>query len=503
MVDAVNPVTNPMGALQSLALNRAQTGTQQYDTEFEALKKAAVNAPEYDSAERWANMAQAAAKVPPVVGGFGALLANVGGAYGQTLTAQNQRNYDRQLQITKLAGDQATFKNLGGIGRTSAGAQGVITRTDPDGNVHIINKADGSVVNTISPSQSPQFVKLVDRFVQEGAERGEFKTMDELHAWATQEAGRIVGGQRQPTQPQMSTPVTSMGQQTASPQSGMDPIVDVPAQDINPWIAKLKQEESLAVSQGDYARAKEVSDARRALEANAPQGGLTLPRRDTSVQKGKEKTAEKSAELYANQFEESVVKPAMAVANTGKIMQDFNNLSQMQGAIKGGKFKEFMAGDTGKWILSVAKPGSDIAKGIANAQEADMLTAGMVNQILMAAKGVQTEGDADRARSQVTQVGKSEDANKYVEAYLGETARQLQMREKMGREHKNTSPRGTYEGFDDAWRQSPIMTQARGSVKKLGNTWVGLTQYAEKFMAKNPGATMADAVGSWNKIGAK
>jgi hypothetical protein len=157
-----------------------------------------------------------------------------------------------------------------------------------------------------------------------------------------------------------------------------------------------------------------------------------------------------------------------------------------------------MAGDTGKWALSFLPQDSDLSKGIANAQEAEKLTAQMVNQILLAAKGVQTEGDAQRARSQITQIGSDPDANAYVEAYVTETARQLKMREKMGREHKNKT--GTYEGYDDAWQASPIMTDAKGSVKKIGSKWIGLTQYIDKFRSKYPSATDNDAVASWNRM---
>jgi hypothetical protein len=230
--------------------------------------------------------------------------------------------------------------------------------------------------------------------------------------------------------------------------------------------------------------------------------GVGAPiRKDKAAFEGAKETAKAGAKIYAESFEENVVKPAFAFGNTAKIMQDFNALGQMQTALKNGKLKEFMGGETGKVLLSFLPSDSDLAKGIANAQEAEKLTAGMVNQILLAAKGVQTEGDAQRARSQVTSIGIDPDANKYIEAYLGETSRQLKLREKFGRAHK--SQHGTYEGYDDAWSASPLMTEARSSVKKLGNTWVGVTQYIDKFKVKNPSATDSDAIRAWNAIGAK
>ena len=44
------------------------------------------------------------------------------------------------------------------------------------------------------------------------------------------------------------------------------------------------------------------------------------------------------------------------------------------------------------------------------------------------------------------------------------------------------------------------MKEAKGSVKKLGSLWIGLTQYVDKFKAKYPGATDSDAVASWNRV---
>ena len=233
---------------------------------------------------------------------------------------------------------------------------------------------------------------------------------------------------------------------------------------------------------------------RGALKKTQPNIELVPP----SQVAARKETEVAAAKTYENQFAENVVKPAQAFANTAKIMQDFNTLGQMNYALKNGKLKEFLAGDAGKYALSFLPENSDLRKGIANAQEAEKLTAGMVNQILLAAKGVQTEGDAQRARSQITSIGTDPDANAYLEAYISETARQLKLREQWGLEHKNKT--GSFVGYDKSWSDSPIMKDAKGSVKKFGTQWIGVTQYVDKFKAKYPGATDADAVSSWNRV---
>lgn len=202
--------------------------------------------------------------------------------------------------------------------------------------------------------------------------------------------------------------------------------------------------------------------------------------------------------MYAESFNTDVLKPLQSFQDTNRIMQDFNNLGAMNAALKNGKLKEFMGGETGKWATSFLPEDSDLRKGISNAQEAEKLTQQMVNKILLAAKGVQTEGDAQRARSQVTSIGIDPDANKYIEAFIGETARQLKLREQSGLAHKSKT--GNWEGYDQAWQNNPLMKEAKGSVKKLGSQWIGLTQYVDKFKAKYPEATDSDAVASWNRV---
>ena len=219
---------------------------------------------------------------------------------------------------------------------------------------------------------------------------------------------------------------------------------------------------------------------------------------DKAKKEGKVESSKEGAKMYGESFKTDVLAPRQAFQDTARIMQDFNHLGDMNVALKNGKLKEFMAGETGKWAMSILPEKSDLRKGISNAQEAEKLTASMVNRILLAAKGVQTEGDAQRARSQVTSVGFDPDANKYLEAYIDETARQLKLREQSGLAHKEKT--GNWEGYDRAWQDSPVMKDAKGSIKKIGSQWVGLTQYIDKFKAKNQGAEDSDAIASWNRV---
>ena len=97
-MDGLNPALNPLAQLQQMQSESYQRNKEQVGR----VQKEAARSEEDDATERWANMAVAASKVPPVSGNFGAMLASIGGAYGQTLNAQEQRRYDREKEIACL-----------------------------------------------------------------------------------------------------------------------------------------------------------------------------------------------------------------------------------------------------------------------------------------------------------------------------------------------------------------------------------------------------------------
>lgn len=522
-----NPVTDPIGALSALAndpmrdlKNQQKDAYSRSQNQINTLSELSGNFEEADNAEQWGNMAQAAASVPPLVGNFGALLASIGGAYSKTLASQQQAQFNRESAIAKLMGtENAPYVRALTARVGVGGAGGAVTRTLPDGTIVVLNKSDGSEIRRIEPGMSRQYESLYTTYLKSAMENGEYTSLDEARAWAAEQAAKDTGGAPTISRPALAPAAPTLAKTVKGnpepigavpPTYSDDPATEQKVNALATQMDELRAQQRMHKDNPEILadlRSRELALRKevRALEgsgvpaASAPSvTPTTLAKKDVAAQKGKEKSSEEGAKIYANSFETNVMLPAASFADTGKIMQDFNNLSQMQTALKNGKLKEFMAGDTGKWLLSFAPKDSQLSKGIANAQEADKLTASMVNKILMAAKGIQTEGDADRARSQVTSIGVDPDANKYIEAYISETARQLKMREQSGLAHKQT--KGTWEGYDTTWQSSPIMKDAKGSVKKMGSTWVGLTQYMDKFKQKNPSATDSDAVASWNKV---
>jgi hypothetical protein len=484
------------------------------DMEKYAQMVQASQQPGANEAQMWGSMAGAAASVAPTWGNIGAMLGRTGQAYGQQQAMEQQLNIKNQADLTKTR--QAEVRAL-----ESKDQQAHLLKALYGGNKGAnptIKVVDGKLIKydpltdtteVLSGSQDQIKAKLFKTFYDKAVAN----EMENPEAYAQQQVEKTLGrfGGTTVTGSANNIP----GVKSAAPQAQTEYTDPMPEQ------AQMTDALSASLSPEDQALAARLiqrinanptaakNDTRRLEEIlmkyqtgapsqqpAAPVPGMTYvdkPKKEAAIESSKE-----GAKMYGESFKTDVLAPLHAFQDTGKIMQDFNSLGEMQSALKNGKLKEFMGGETGKWAMSVLPENSDLRKGIANAQESEKLTASMVNKILMAAKGVQTEGDAQRARSQVTSIGVDPDANKYVEAYINETARQLKMREQSGLAHKQAT--GNWEGYDQAWANNPIMKEAKGSVKKFGSTWVGLTQYIEKFKAKNQGATDSDAIASWNKV---
>jgi hypothetical protein len=521
---------NPQGALQNFAVEQAkkkQSYLEQRQEEYSrdmaqfAQMVEQSRQPEASEAGRWGSIAQGFSSVAPTWGNIGGMLGKGGAEYGKFVDQTQQMDVKNQGDLTKLR--QAEVRALESKDQSAAMMKqlygqnkGFEPRKNSDGTTTVYDKNTGLPVGTYGPQDIGKLTQLTQTLAKAAVEKGEYATLDEATHWAHTEALRLIEDSN-----------AKMGNRTKplAGDVGGVPTTDQPAAEVSTpqpeAVGKALAEETSAGHEDNIAALKNhiaslPPEARAEVERNfqryvaRPNAGTlkgvesaltrsnAMPKKDIPGAEARKETAGASAKTYEGLFAENVAKPAVAFANTGKIMQDFNTLGQMNHALKNGKFKEFMAGETGKYALSFLPADSELRKGIANAQEAEKLTAGMVNQILLAAKGVQTEGDAQRARSQVTSIGTDPDANAYLEAYISETARQLKMREQAGLAHKNK--RGTFEGYDDAWSNHPLMKEAKGSVKKLGSQWIGATQYIDKFKAKNPGATDSDAVQSWNRV---
>lgn len=488
-----------------------------YNTDMEKYAQMVQQSqqPDANEAQMWGSMAGAAASVAPTWGNIGTMLGRTGQAYGNQQALEQQMNIKNQAELTKTrqaelraleSKDQNTqlikamYGGNKGMNPTIKVVDGKMIKYDPlTGTTEVLSGSQDQIKKDLFKTFYNAAVKNEMADPEAYAQQQVEKTLSQFGGTTVTGKSNAVPGTRSVQEEELPLGIGNR----QGPEGSVD-IAGPLADQLSPQDAALASRLITRINANPAAAANDTKRLEEILSkyqsgSNAPAQSadpvkyLDKPKQAAGIESSKE-----GAKMYAKSFEETVLAPLQSFQDTGRIMQDFNNLGEMQNALKNGKIKEFMAGETGKWAMSLLPDNSDLRKGIANAQEAEKLTSGMVNKILMAAKGVQTEGDAQRARQQVTSVGIDPDANKYMEAYINETARQLKMREESGLAHKKST--GSWEGYDSAWANSPLMKEAKGSVKKLGTGWIGLTQYMAKFKEKNSGATDSDAIASWNRV---
>ena len=221
----------------------------------------------------------------------------------------------------------------------------------------------------------------------------------------------------------------------------------------------------------------------------------------------RKKNASTTEEHYAKAFETDVATPFAASQNLKSGVDQFINISSRANGLDSPKLKELAAGEAGKWAQMLLPKGDPLISDIANAQTAETLTSSMVQAILQAAKGVQTEGDAERAKAQIPSLGKDPKANAEFQAYINEVVERQKIRHGLATKHNKENQ--TWAGHDDNWQNSLYMAgvdgvRPQGLTKWVGSSPRGFTEYMQKFVAQH-GARFGEgsvkaAIQSWNKL---
>lgn len=294
-----DPVANPLGSLQ--AMMQEQIGARREAKEqMGTLQRIAPRDESTEEAERWSALAAAAGSTPPVAGGFGMMLANIGGAYGKVLSEQEQRNFERQALIAKLMEQ--------GGGSLGSGSLTAMTQAMLNPMMNIggqgVSRLTGEVI--VPSDKTDQFNSLVKKFLDIAVEQ----KMPNPEVFARNAATEVMrrgltnpelAGAR--TVPFSSGTRTPPGEPQPSASSG-DNVALAPVGTVTPdegkitrdrmsWIMKLKQDESRAVAEGDFERASELRRAQQAMKMDAPK---SVEYRDIPKAEMEKATATKTGE---------------------------------------------------------------------------------------------------------------------------------------------------------------------------------------------------------------
>jgi len=140
----------------------------------------------------------------------------------------------------------------------------------------------------------------------------------------------------------------------------------------------------------------------------------------------------------------------------------------------------------------------DIAD-VPNAQSFNAVSARLVNKVLNEAKGPQTEGDAQRARSTISRLGNHPNARSFIEdSLLALALRKVQMRDFID-DKINIENKSFRQALAD-WRKYTLSTPNISSFRKDKNGFfVFYFNFKTALEQANPGITEAEIIEVWNK----
>ena len=131
-----------------------------------------------------------------------------------------------------------------------------------------------------------------------------------------------------------------------------------------------------------------------------------------------------------------------------------------------------------------------------NLQQIRPLLAKIANDRLLMAKGVQTEGDAQRAYNEFIKISDTQKAADFMYAWTEELARRAKFKDQVYR--GASEKEGTMSKGKDWWESTDYSKTAPVAILN-GRPW-GFTQWRDSFLKANPSASVADAIEQWNDL---
>ncbi len=122
----------------------------------------------------------------------------------------------------------------------------------------------------------------------------------------------------------------------------------------------------------------------------------------------------------------------------------------------------------------------------------------LANDRLLLAKGVQTEGDAQRALNEFVKITDPKEAADFLYKWTAELANRAKFKNELYQVSKDREK--TWQKGEDYWRKSDYAQTSPMAIFD-GKPW-SFSEWRDKFLAANKknGATIGDAIVEWNKL---
>ena len=393
-------------------------------------------------------MLRAAAESPENLGQF---IGKSGTAYFDKEAAVNAENKRRALE--RLGLEERILPDVPRMlaGARAAGAGGAKTPTP---------EQIRTVYNT-----------ALNAAAQVAKEKGyTFKTAEQRAAWIRQEANKMTQGYvdrfaTQPTGPRGAgeePPPAVTPPAVAPPAATPSPAVTPPAEAATP-------------------------------PATAPTTEIVAGQKDLIEEERRKKATLGTEEAAMKEFNEKIAPDADVATEMSQSINVLRQIPRTQDRFAGWRM------ELGSWVdalgIDDGKLGS-LAREAKNLQQVQPILHKIANDRLLLAKGVQTEGDAERAFREFTKITDTQQAADFMMAWSQELAERAKARRDMAQEGYKAA--GTWTAGREIWQNSDYMKTPPVALIN-GRPW-GFTEWRTQFGKMNPDATIHDAIEVWNGL---
>lgn len=242
--------------------------------------------------------------------------------------------------------------------------------------------------------------------------------------------------------------------------------------------------------------ASTVSGATSQLPGNAQPspvvGGSPTPSityKDKAAEAGKKEFATESEKLALKDYDENVKVPGQVAEST------LNNIGMLKQIPR---TQDMFAPYREKLGAAMGAMGLDgkMATEASNLQQVRPILAKIANDRLLLAKGVQTEGDAQRAYNEFIKITDTQQATDFMYAWAEELANRAKFKKQVY--ELSAKEKGTMREGSDYWNKTDYAQAAPVAI--LGNKAWTYTDWRNRFIKANPDATASDVLETWNSL---
>ena len=131
-----------------------------------------------------------------------------------------------------------------------------------------------------------------------------------------------------------------------------------------------------------------------------------------------------------------------------------------------------------------------------NLQQVRPILAKIANDRLLMAKGVQTEGDAQRAYNEFVKITDTQAAADFMYAWTEELANRAKFKNNVYRQSAESE--GTWNKGQDWWNKTDYAKTAPVAILN-GKPWT-YTKWRDAFAKANPDASHTELINEWNRL---